>query len=115
MTRVKGGVHALKRRRKVLKAAKGFMWGRKSKERLAKEALLHAWSYAFRGRKEKKRDYRALWQIKMSAGARAEGISYSKLIGLLHKAGIQINRKMLATLAESHPAAFKEVVASVKK
>lgn len=115
MTRVKKGVHALKRRRSILKAAKGFKWGRKSKERAAREALLHAWSYAFRGRKEKKRDYRALWQVKMSAGAKAEGISYSKLIGLLHKAKIELNRKMLAELAEIYPETFKEIVASVKK
>ncbi len=115
MTRVKGGVHALKRRRKVLKAAKGFKWGRKSKERAAKEALLHAWSYAFRGRKEKKRDYRALRQIQIGAAAKAEGTSYSKLMGSLKKSNISLNRKMLSLLAQSHPEVFKEILAAAKK
>ena len=115
MTRVKKGVHSLKKRRKILQATKGFKWGRKSKERLAREALLHAWSHAFRGRKEKKRNMRALWQIQMSAGVREEGISYSKFIGALHKANVKLNRKILAQLSEKHPAVFKEIVSSVKK
>lgn len=115
MTRVKRGVHALKKRRKILKAAKGFMWGRKSKERAAREALLHAWSHAFRGRKEKKRDFRSLWQLHISAGAGKEGLSYSKLMGMMKKANVRLNRKMLSTLAESHPETFQKIIEFVKK
>ncbi|MEK7067181.1 MAG: 50S ribosomal protein L20 [Patescibacteria group bacterium] len=114
MTRVKGGVHALKRRRKILKYAKGFKWGRKSKERLAREALLHAWSYAFRGRKEKKRDLRALWQTKIGAAAREGGMSYSRLISALKKQNIALNRKMLALLAEKHPEIFSKILIKAK-
>ncbi len=114
MTRVKRGVIALKRRRKVLKATKGFRWGRKSKERLAREALLHAWSHAFKGRKQKKRDYRRLWQSKISAGAKIESMSYSRLIAALKKKNIALDRKILAILAEHHPAIFKKILAQVK-
>ena len=75
MSRVKRGKIALKRRRKPLKYTKGFRWGRKSKERAAKEALLHAWTHAFRGRKEKKRNKRALWNIKINAGALTDTVA----------------------------------------
>ncbi len=91
------------------------MWGRKNKERLAKDALLHAWSNAFRGRKEKKRDFRSLWQVQISAGSKSEGISYSKFIGLLKKSNVRLNRKMLGTLAETNPEVFKEILSAVKK
>ena len=114
MTRVKRGVIALKRRRKVLKAAKGFRWGRKSKERLAREALLHAWSNAFKDRKRKKREFRRLWQSKISAGAKNESMSYSRLIAALKKKNIALDRKILATLAEHHPEAFKKIVEAAK-
>lgn len=110
MPRVKRGTIANKKRRKVLKATKGFRWGRKSKERAAKEALLHAESRAFRGRKEKKRVFRNLWSVKINAGARAENISYSKLIGALKKKNIKLDRKILAYLAEKEPAVFKKVL-----
>ena len=85
MTRVKKGVHALKRRRSVLKQTKGMRHGRSTKERQAKEALLHAGNYAFAHRKDKKSHNRTLWNIKINAGARENGISYSKLIDLLNK------------------------------
>ena len=114
MTRVKRGVIALKRRRKVLKAAKGFRWGRKSKERLAREALLHAWSNAFKDRKRKKREFRRIWQSKISAGAKNESMSYSRLIAALKKKNIALDRKILATLAEYHPEAFKKIVEAAK-
>lgn len=110
MSRVKKAVHALKKRRKILKAAKGFKWDRKSKERAAREALLHAWSYAFRGRKEKKRDFRALWQIKIGAAAKANGTSYSKLINALKQKNIKLDRKILATLAEKYPEVFTDIL-----
>jgi len=109
MTRVKRGVIAHKRREKLLKAAKGFKWGRKSKERMAREALLHAWSHAFTGRKEKKRNFRGLWQTRISAGARTHGISYSKLIGSLKKKGVALDRKILAEIAASHPTVFQKI------
>ena len=111
MTRVKKGVHALKRRRSVLKQTKGFRHGRKSKERMANEALLHAGSYAYAHRKDKKSDFRKLWNLKINAGARQEGISYSKLIHALKQKGIGLDRKILADLAEHHPETFKKVVA----
>ncbi len=114
MPRVKRGTIANKRRAKVLKKTKGFSWGRKSKERTAKEALLHAESRAFRGRKEKKRVYRQLWNVKINAAVREEGMSYSKLIAVLKKANIEIDRKILADLAEHEPAVFKKIVAAAK-
>lgn len=114
MTRVKKGVHALKRRRSVLKQAKGFRHGRSTKERQAKEALLHAGSYAFAHRKDKKSDRRKLWNIKINAGSRAEGLSYSKLIAALKKSKIELDRKILADLAENHPKSFAKVLSSVK-
>ena len=114
MTRVKRGKTATKKRKKILKYTKGFRWGRKSKERAAKEALLHAWSHAFRGRKEKKRDYRAMWQVQINAGARASGMSYSKLISGLKKQNIILDRKILADLAKNEPKVFKKIVEKVK-
>ena len=114
MTRVKRGKTATKKRKKILKYTKGFRWGRKSKERAAKEALLHAWSHAFRGRKEKKRDYRAMWQVQINAGARASGMSYSKLISGLKKQNIILDRKILADLAKNEPKVFEKIVEKVK-
>lgn len=114
MTRVKRGVIAHKKREKILKYTKGFRWGRKSKERLAREALLHAWSHAFVGRKQKKRDFRRLWQIKISAASKEQNLSYSKFISLLHKNKIELDRKILAELAEFYPGIFKQVVEQIK-
>ena len=115
MTRVKKGVHALKRRRSVLKQAKGFRHGRSTKERQAKDALLHAGAYAFAHRRDKKSHNRKLWNIKINAGARDLGMSYSKLMGGLKKANVSLNRKMLSELAARFPEAFKQVVATAKK
>jgi len=114
MPRVKKGTTAHKRREKILKKTKGFRWGRKSKERLAKEALLHGLRRKFRGRKEKKRNYRALWSVQINAGSRAEGVSYSKLIAGLKKKGIKLDRKILANLAETEPEVFQKIVELVK-
>src|SRR5580704_12729007 len=113
MPRVKRGTIANKRRRNVLKHTKGFMWSRKSKERAAKEALLHAGVHAFRGRKEKKRNFRALWTVKINAAIREEGMSYSRFIDALKKNKIELDRKVLADLAEFQPEVFKKVVAAV--
>ncbi len=110
MTRVKRGKISQKRRRKILTYAKGFRWSGKSKERQAKERLLHAWSHAFRDRRRKKREFRRLWQIKINAAARENGLSYSKFAALLKKADIELDRKILAELAEKHPEVFKKVV-----
>ena len=114
MTRVKKGVHALKRRRSVLKQTKGFRHGRSTKERQAKDALLHAGNYSFAHRKDKKSHNRKLWNIKINAGSREIGMSYSKLMGALKKANIELDRKILADLAENNPAIFAKVLASLK-
>lgn len=114
MTRVKRGKTANKKRRKILKHTKGFKWGRKSKEKAAKEALLHAWSKSFRGRKEKKRNYRRLWQVQINAAARSHGLTYSRLITGLKKQKINLDRKILADLAKNEPKVFEEIIEKVK-
>ena len=114
MSRVKRGTTANKRRKSVLKSAKGFRWGRKSKERAAKEALLHAWTHAFQGRKEKKRNFRALWNVKINAAIRPHGMNYSTFIAALKKKNILIDRKILADLAENEPKVFEKIVGFVK-
>lgn len=117
MTRVKRGTIANKRRKKLLKAAKGFKWSRKSKYRAAKEAVYHAWRNAFIGRKQKKRNFRQLWNIKINAAVRmygGNGLNYSKFINGLKKTNIELDRKVLADLAENHPEVFKKIVEAVK-
>mgnify|MGYP001006358822 CR=1 FL=1 len=114
MTRVKRGTIALKRRRKILKQVKGFRHGRGTKERQAKDALLHAGAYAFAHRKDKKSDKRGLFQTKIGAAAKAEGISFSKLMGALKKKDIKLDRKILATLAEKHKDTFSRIIAKAK-
>lgn len=106
MVRVKRGTISLKRRRNVLKQVKGFKWGRKSKERLATEALLHAYTHSFHDRKKKKGDFRRLWNIKINAGVRSSDLSYSTFIHKLKEKNIKINRKILAALAEHYPKTF---------
>lgn len=112
--RIKRGVAANKRRKNLLKHAKGFKWRRKSHYRAAKEALLHAWSYSYRDRRKKKSERRKLWQVKINAATRAQGVSYSKFIGGLKKAQVELDRKSLAYLAQEEPRAFKAVVDLVK-
>lgn len=114
MARVKRGVTAAKTRRKILKYTKGFRWGRKSKERAAREALLHAWTHAFTGRKQKKRDFRALWNVRIDAAARINGIKYSQLINKLKKANIKLDRKILADLAQKEPKVFAKIIEKIK-
>ena len=114
MPRVKRGKIALKRREKVLKYTKGFKWGRKSKERAAKEALLHAWTHAFRDRRVKKRTARALWQIQLNAAVRQEGLNYSKFMHGLKIANIELDRKVLSELAREYPEIFKEIVSKTR-
>lgn len=114
MTRVKKGVHALKRRRSVLKQTKGMRHGRSTKERIAKDALLHAGAYSFAHRKDKKSHNRKLWNIKINAESRNNGMSYSKMIGALAKKKIMLDRKILADLAENNPEIFAKILATVK-
>jgi len=114
MPRVKRGTIANKRRKKLLKEAKGFKWGRKSKYRLAKEALMHAWSYQYRDRRNKKRDRRRLWQVQINAALMKYNISYSKFMGQLKKKEIQIDRKILSQLANEKPEIFEEIVKQAK-
>ena len=114
MVRVKRGKTARKRRKRLLKHAKGFRWGRKSKYRAAKEALLHAWTHAYRDRKKKKRDFRKAWQIQINAASRQAGLSYSRFIHALKENKIEIDRKSLADLARNHPKIFEKIVEKVK-
>lgn len=114
MTRVKRGTIAHKKRERLLKKVKGYRWGRKSKERAAKEALLHAQSRMFRGRKENKRNYRALWQTQLNAAVRLEGTTYSRFISALKKNNISLDRKVLAEIANKYPKVFSEIVKAVK-
>ncbi len=102
------------RRKKILKMAKGFYGRRKNVWTVAKNAVEKALIYAYRDRKVKKRDFRALWIQRINAGTRQYGLSYSAFIGKLHKSGIELNRKVLADLAMNHPDAFKAVVEKVK-
>ena len=104
-----------RRRKKIIKQAKGFKWGRKAKYRLAKDALRHAWTYAFRDRKAKKREFRQLWNIKINAICRENGIAYSRFINAIKNEGIIIDRKILAELAEFSPDIFKKIIEEVKK
>ena len=113
MVRVKRSKSAKKKRRKVLKATKGFKWGRKTKYRAAKEALMHAWTYQYRDRRRKKREFRQLWQIKINASCREQGVSYSKFIDSLKKNKIELDRKILADLAENRPEVFQKIAEKV--
>ncbi len=115
MSRVKRGTIASKKRERLLRHTKGFRWDRKAKERAAREALLHAWSRSFRGRKEKKRTYRALWNVRINAAARTHSTTYSKLMSELTKKQVAIDRKMLADLAIHEPKTFEAVIALAKK
>ena len=102
------------RRKKILKLTRGYFGARKNVWTVAKNTWEKGLTYAFRDRKNKKRNFRALWIQRINAAARLEGLSYSQLMGALHKAGIEINRKVLADLAVNNPEAFKAIVAKVK-
>ena len=114
MARVKGAMMARKRRNKILKAAKGY-WGSKSKHfKMAKQAVMKSGNYAYIGRKQKKRDFRALWITRISAQAKVNGMNYSTLMHGLKKAGVDLNRKMLAEIAVSDKAAFAALCETAK-
>jgi large subunit ribosomal protein L20 len=114
MARVKGALATRKRRKKILKAAKGY-WGAKSKHfKMAKQAVMKSGNYAFAGRKAKKRDFRKLWITRISAQAKINGMNYSTLISGLKKAGINLNRKMLSEIAIADAAAFADLCVKAK-
>jgi large subunit ribosomal protein L20 len=115
MPRVKRGVRAKKRRKKVLKQAKGYQGGRSKLYRSAKEAVDRALNYAYRDRRTKKRDFRSLWISRINAAARLNELSYSQLISGLKKAEVTIDRKLLAELAVSDPRVFSEIVNVAKE
>ncbi len=115
MTRVKKGVNALKTRRNILAQVKGYRFRRSKNERNAYEAISHAGAYAFAHRKDKKGDFRRLWNVRINAALRAfpTPLSYSKFIGQLKKANIVIDRKILSTLASESPKSFEAIVKKV--
>lgn len=112
--RIKRAVNAVKKRRKIMKLAKGY-WGSKSKlYRVARQAVMKSQNYAYVGRKLKKRDFRALWIARINAGARINGLSYSKLMHGLKLAGIELNRKVLADIAVNDAVAFTNLCETAK-
>jgi len=114
MARIKGAMMTRKRRNKILKAAKGY-WGSKSKHfKMAKQAVMKSGNYAYIGRKQKKREFRALWITRISAQAKVNGMNYSQLMHGLKLAGINLNRKMLAEIAVSDKEAFAELADKAK-
>jgi len=113
MTRVKRGVIAQKKRKNLRKHAKGFKWGRKSKIRKVKEAVMHSWANSYKHRRKKKGDFRRLWNIQINAASRENGTTYSRLISALTKKNIKINRKMLAAIAQENPEVFQAIVKKV--
>lgn len=114
MARVKRGKIKTKKRKKLLKLAKGYRWQRKSKEKFAKEAILHAFKHAYEGRKKKKRDFRRLWQVRINAFLRAKGLKYSTFMKKLKDNNIKLNRKILAELSANYPNIMEEIVNYVK-
>ena len=114
MPRVRRGFKARHRRKATLKAAKGYRGGRSKQFKTASISVDRARMFAYRDRRTRKRDFRSLWIIRINAGARENGISYSKLMGGLRKAGIDLDRKVLADMAVNDPASFSEVVNMVK-
>lgn len=114
MTRVKRGVLKTKTRRNILKQVKGFRLNRRSKEAAATEAIMHAGANAFAHRRDKKGDFRRLWNVRINAALRENGTTYSKFIGSLTKKQILINRKMLSEIAAENPETFKRIIAQSK-
>lgn len=113
MARVKRGVTAHRKHKKLLKLTKGHIGGRSKLVRQAKQSLLHAGEYAFAGRKQRKRDMRKLWIIQLGNAVRNEGLSYSKFMATLKAKNINLDRKILADLAVNHPDDFKQIVSKV--
>jgi len=114
MARVKHGVASKKKRKKVLKAAKGYVGGRSKLYRTAKETLMRAEAYAYRDRKLKKRTFRSLWIARINAACKANGLTYGRFMNALKRAKIELDRKVLADIAVSHKAAFKRLIELAK-
>ena len=114
MARVKRSVHAKKKRREVLRKAKGYYGSRSRRYRVAKEQLLHSGQYAYRDRRDRKAQFRRLWIARIGAGARQNDLSYSRFMSGLQKAGIEVDRKALADLAVRDPSAFGQLVQAAK-
>ena len=114
MPRAKGGVKTRRRHKKVLKKAKGYVGGRRRLYRTAKETLLRAGAFAYRARRAKKREFRSLWIIRINAAARALGLSYSAFMNGLKRAGIALDRKVLAELAVKDPGTFAKLAETAK-
>ena len=114
MARVKGAMHTRKRRKKILKLAKGYRGAKSKLYKTANQAVMKSLVYAYRDRKNKKRDFRKLWIARINAAARMNNMSYSKFMNGLKKNGIEINRKMLAEIAVSDPVAFTKLVEKVR-
>lgn len=114
MARVKRSVHAKKKRREVLRKAKGYYGSRSRRYRVAKEQLLHSGQYAYRDRRDRKAQFRRLWIARIGAGARQNGMSYSTLVHGLSRAGIDVDRKVLADMAVRDPAAFGRLAQAAK-
>ena len=115
MPRVKRGTTHTARRKRLLKKSKGFKWGRKSSVKLAKTAVTKAGVHAYKGRKQKKRDNRAVWQVRINAAVRPYDLSYSRFINLLKKNKVEIDRKVLSEIAAKYPKVFEALVKSLKK
>ena len=115
MPKSSNSVASRKRRKKILKKAKGYFGRRKNVYTIAKNAVEKGLSYAYRDRKNKKREFRALWIQRINAGARLNGMSYSKMMNLLNKSNVEINRKVLADLAMNHPETFSDIVSEIEK
>ena len=113
--RIKRGVNAVKKRRKILKAAKGYFGAKSKLYRTAREQVMKSGQYAYIGRKQKKRDFRALWITRINAACIQNDISYSRFIAGLKKANVSLNRKVLADIAVREPETFAELVATAKK
>ena len=114
MARIKGGLNAKKKHNRVLKLAKGYRGARSKQYRVAKQSVMRALTSAFSGRKQRKRDFRSLWITRINAAARANGISYSRLMDGLKKSGVEVNRKMLSEMAIHDPAGFTKMVEIAK-
>jgi large subunit ribosomal protein L20 len=115
MARVKGGLMAQKRKRNILAEVKGYRFGRSTKKAQAREAIYHAQTYAFDHRKDKKGDFRRLWTVRINAALMSHGVKYSRFIKMLKDKNIELDRKILATLAVENPEAFNRVVAEATK
>jgi large subunit ribosomal protein L20 len=115
MVRVKRGKIKTKKRKKILKLAKGYKWQRKSKEKFAKEAILHAGVHSYHGRKEKKRDFRRLWQVQLNAFLKQHDLKYSQFIHQLKENQIELNRKVLSELANNYPQVLTNLIETINK